>query len=211
MATCGKLRSNCQPVAGREMACLTMARWKSGAKPKSLGLQPFYRVGEFTVSKTEAIESAFFWRSCPPKLISVKKVVTTEQQDAQWFTGLDWRTITRSDWEQHRDAIYAFTPEAFAYFLPSILALTSATPGEWLYVADVLLSILDRSPMIEYWDDFLLTRLLGLRDAEYAVMAQWLLDLSEFERTWPHSIGRAFDTVELLRQETRRLALTAQS
>jgi hypothetical protein len=158
------------------------------------------------LSLREKIEKAFVERQKPTRLVESRAPVTSEQQDALWFDNRDWREITWQDWEIHRDAFYAFTPEAFAYYLPSVLVLSSQFPDQWFWPVDALLQVLDRSPVVEYWDDFLTTRLLGLRTPEYEVLTEWLLSLSELGTAASEdSLGRAFDTIDLLQRETGRI------
>lgn len=148
----------------------------------------------------ERVEQAFGLLPPPGKVIEHDHH-TTEQQDALWFARRDWRHLSRDDWEAHRDAVYAFTPAAFQYFLPSILVLSLEAPDQWFWPADSLLQMLDRSPTPEYWDDFLMARLGALPIAVYDVLAEWLLALSEAgEAAMQASLGRAFDTIELLRE-----------
>jgi hypothetical protein len=72
-----------------------------------------------------------------------------DDEDPNWFSGKDWRDLCQDDWEQHYDAVSFFTPEAFAYYLPSILSLT-ADGRCHLLVADQIIGSLDRSPTIAY-------------------------------------------------------------
>lgn len=146
-----------------------------------------------------AIEQAFGWRSPPAQVRQEDARPDADGDDAQWFSGRDWRSLQRADWQARSGAITAFTPAAFAYFLPSVLTLSAAAPREWLQPADTLLQVLDRSPTPAYWDDFITSRLLGLQPAEYAALSDWLLLMAEHagEAAQP-SYGRAFDTVDLL-------------
>jgi hypothetical protein len=158
------------------------------------------------------IEKAFAARSIPTKLVEIKTPVTPEQIDALWFRGQDWRVITREDWDSHRDAIYAFTPEAFAYYLPSIICLSIELPQKWFFPVDSLLRILDCSPVVEYWDSFIATRLIGLKKEEYEILKEWILWLSEYPPTGLEvDFGRVFDTVNLLENETNRVRKFSQS
>jgi hypothetical protein len=152
----------------------------------------------------QKIEHAFAERKRPEKLINHHATVTPEQEDALWFTGRDWRAVSREEWDGHWDAFFTFTPEAFAYYLPSILTLTVQSPAPDFLPADALLKILDRSPAVESWDDFLITRLGGLRPAECEVLKEWTLYLASNE-SWAsqYSLGRAFDTAELLQKRAR--------
>jgi hypothetical protein len=152
----------------------------------------------------ETIDAAFGWRTCPPEVVDPSAAITSELQEALWFANRDWHEITWADWETHRDAIYFFAPEAFRYFLPSVLTLSSESPEKWFWPVDSLLQVLDRSPVPEYWDDFILSKFIGLKITEYEAITQWLLLLSE--RRGPEeqlSIGRAFDTIALLKEATK--------
>jgi hypothetical protein len=153
----------------------------------------------------ENIRKAFSDRHKPDSLIKPKgKLLTYEQNEALSFDDREWYEITWEDWENNSDAFYAFTPEAFAYYLPSILSLSTKYPNRWFRPADDLIKILDRSPVIEYWDEFLSTRLLGLQSPEYEVLKEWLLFLSEHENCYDsgNTLDRAFDTVNLLQSNT---------
>jgi hypothetical protein len=47
-----------------------------------------------------------------------------------------------------------------------------------LLAADHIISSLDRSPTIAYWDTLFANQFLGLADEEYEVIKAWLLSLS---------------------------------
>lgn len=152
------------------------------------------------------IEQAFAHRQRPSKVIELRSPVTPEQQDALWFLGRDWREIGWRDWERHSDAFYALVPEAFIYYLPSILIGAMAAPGSQLLAADALLGVLARSPEIYHWDAFITKRLLCLQPDEYKVIKAWVLSLSGL----PHmldedSLAQAYETVDLLERETAKL------
>ena len=152
------------------------------------------------------IKQAFAERSIPTMLVEIKTPVTPEQNDALWFKGQNWEEITWEDWDIHRDAFYAFTPEAFAYYLPSIICISIEFPQKWFLPVDSLLHILDRSPVVEYWDNFIVTRLIGLKQKEYEMLKEWILLLSENPPAGLDvDFGRVFDTVDLLESETNKI------
>ncbi|MBW8760704.1 MAG: hypothetical protein JF586_24250 [Burkholderiales bacterium] len=154
----------------------------------------------------QQIDEAFAHRARPTRLVDGGTSTSPERMDALWFEGRDWRSIVRADWESHPDALFAFTPEALAYYLPSILATTMDSEGQWLQVADSLIGALDRSPRVEFWDAFLSKRFVGLKPAEYEVLQAWLLSLSGLNDAWEEdTLTRAYETVELLKQETERV------
>ncbi len=52
------------------------------------------------------------------------------------FAGRHWREIGWPDWESHPDAFYAFVPEAFIFYLPSLLLGALDAPQGQLLAAD---------------------------------------------------------------------------
>jgi hypothetical protein len=152
------------------------------------------------------IQQAFGDRCIPNQVTDGNMPLTCEQTEAMFFRGRDWRDITWEEWESHCDAFYAFTPEAFQYYLPSIVSLAAKHPGRWFWPADALVHVLDRSPVVEYWDRFLTSRLLGLKPSEYEVLQEWILGLSGTPLIdSDETAGRAFDTLDLLKKETERV------
>jgi hypothetical protein len=113
--------------------------------------------------------------------------------------------------QQPASALSAFVPEAFRYYLPSVLTLTiGGLKG--LIAAESLISILDRMPVPHYWDNFLTSRLLGLEPKEYEAIRQWLLSLSGTEDGHlEDQLVRAYETVDLLEAETERRKTEALS
>jgi hypothetical protein len=137
-------------------------------------------------------------------------------EDALWFSGRDWHELTWQNWQEHSDAVFFFDPEAFAYYLPSILLLSAQNTNDSLNAADSLIGELDRSPDPEGWTEGLVRRFLGLNPAELDVLKEWLLQVCEFVsyRGWGiaasgpgDTLGRAFDTVDLLQKEVERRRL----
>jgi hypothetical protein len=154
----------------------------------------------------QKIKCAFEHRLKPDFLVNTQGYPGSDESDALWFSGRDWTEITYADWESHSGALYAFTGEAFAYYLPSILSLSSSQPRKWLSPADTLLRMLDRSPVIEYLDSFITTRLIGLETAEYEVLKEWLLSLSgHINDDAEDALCRGLETVDLLQKETQRI------
>ena len=119
------------------------------------------------------IDRAFAHRSRPSSLVEKRSPVTPEQEDALWFADRNWQDIRWQDWQEHPDAFYAFVPQAFVYYLPSILLGSMDAPSGQLQAGEALLGILDRSPEDFNWDSFITNRLLGLTLAEYDVLKLW--------------------------------------
>jgi hypothetical protein len=160
--------------------------------------------GVIEMSLESKIAAAFLPRSKPLHLTPAHEALqaTSEMNDAFTFKSLAWAQVTKEHWNQHSGAFFAFSPSAFLYFLPSVLTLSLREPKAWLAPADSLVTVLDRSPNIETWDLFLLQRLVALQSEEYAVLRDWLLQMSECSTFEQDALGRAFDSVYLAEQET---------
>lgn len=154
----------------------------------------------------DQIELAFTHRPKPSKLVEARIPVTPEQRDAMWIAGRHWRDVGWQDWQSHPDAFYAFVPEAFVFYLPSVLIAALEAPEGQLQAADALLGILDRAPEVYHWDAFITQRLLGLEPAEYEAMKAWVLSRSGVPGPQDEdSLTRGYETVDLLARETVRL------
>ena len=153
------------------------------------------------------VERAFAHRAKPEAVIEPRNPMP-DDEDALWFAGRDWREITARDWNDHSDAFFRFAPEAFRYYLQSILCLVAKNPDENLLAADALIGCLDRSPNVEWWDQFLLDHLLGLEIDEYDGIDSWIVMLSEKSHCYKEdSLTRASQTVHLLREQAEMVWL----
>jgi len=143
------------------------------------------------------IERAFRARDCPSSLIERRAAIICDDEDALWFYGRKWQEISLDDWRAHSGAFFAFTAEAFLYYLPSVLTLSAGGRCD-LLAASSLIGMLDRMPEPAYWDEFLLKRMSGLNQEEYGVIMEWLLSLSGTAMYEEVSLMRAYQTVDLL-------------
>jgi len=163
----------------------------------------------------EKIERAFASRQKPAQVRLGDEVIQLDSdvEDALWFSGYDWDKLTWQNWQEHSSAIYYFDPEAFAYYLPSVLILAAQNPSDSLGAADSLINQLDRSPDMEGWTEGFANRFLGLNPAELNVLKEWLLRVCEYApyKGWGtaasgpgDTFGRAFDTIDLIHKESER-------
>ena len=132
-----------------------------------------------------------------------RKIVTelpewdADYADTKAFQGKDWRVIDADLWRTHSDAFFFFTPEAWTYYLPSLLQIPVHAAVDVL-ARDSLIECLDRSPDPECWDDFFLTRLGRLNRSECGALRTWSLEprmLNDYDEI---SKARVGDTIELL-------------
>jgi len=158
------------------------------------------------------IEQAFAGRQKPADVIEPENLVQfdSDVEEALWFAGHDWHDVEWNDWKEHSCAIHFLSPEAFGYYLPSLLLVTAQDPTEWLYAVDSLIWELDLSPSVDAWPDHFARRFLALRSEELSILKEWLLLICEyptyegygFSASGPgDKFGRAFDTVDLLQKE----------
>lgn len=151
-----------------------------------------------------------------PKLI-VDRVgliqVDSDVEDAIWFTGRDWHTITWEEWQKRNAGFTFFSSEAFAYYLPSVLLLSLENQKHTLLVAQSLIWELDKSPSAEDWDPHFYDRFSVLQVDECEALKKWLLAVCEYESYKGGGIaafgagetfGRAFDTLDLLQKDVER-------
>lgn len=152
------------------------------------------------------VEEAFKHRTVPKKVVELRSPITPEQSDANWFAGKEWQELTRHDWETHADGFFAFLPEAFVYYLPSILVVSAENPKQPMLVAESLFRILDRSPEPYHWDAFIQPRLVGLEHREYEVLKNWIMVFSNTGTYGSEdTVVRAYETIDLLQKETFRV------
>lgn len=163
----------------------------------------------------DKIERAFAGREMPLNLVDAANLShpDTDIKDALWFSGRDWHDLGWQDWHEHSSAIYFFLPDAFVYYLPSVMALSLQNRVEEMWAANAVISQLDCSPDPEAWTDGLASRFLLLSGAELDVLKEWLLQLCEYAPYGGYGLsasgpgekfGRAFDTLDLLQREVER-------
>jgi hypothetical protein len=120
--------------------------------------------------------------------------------DAVWMGERAREALTTEDWDEHPDAIYTLTRDAFLHYLPSVLVLTHGKGTREHLVTQALIATLDRSPDPDMWDDFLVSRFGGLTEPEYAEIAEWVGALSPSEIASDGSAcERALATLSLLK------------
>jgi hypothetical protein len=145
----------------------------------------------------DQIETAFQQRS-RPEVITDVQVESTLRHDAMRFENRDWRSVTVDDWNEGSDAYFGFSPDAFRYFLPSIVALSLNSLHD-LIAADQLIGSLDTSGNPEIWDEWFAARFVPLTSPELGVLLKW----ASFHREAADShdeltMARVCDTIETL-------------
>ncbi|ALL67780.1 hypothetical protein K788_00005900 [Paraburkholderia caribensis MBA4] len=148
----------------------------------------------------ENIKSAFGWRTKPIEISCSLQLTDDEVSEVEALGKLTWEQTSSELWEKNSGAVSWFSPMAFCYYLPGILKCSIVDRTTGLIVVHSIMSMLDRSPNPEWWDDFFLKRWPLLTNGECKVMQEWLfwisaLNNSDFDDS---SIERALETMQLL-------------
>ena len=148
----------------------------------------------------ELINAAFADR-VPPSIMTVSKQLSDiEYDEVMSFEGRRWQDTTFAQVAQNQDAVYWFSPEAFCYFLPGILA-AGLRENRWDTNAyDAVVGQLDRSPDPDSWDDFFLPRWTLLTAPEIHAVGAWVSWLEAVQPDAYHNntYERARETLLLL-------------
>ncbi len=120
----------------------------------------------------QQITSAFSRRQCPATVTTVA-VCSSLRDDALHFAGKDWTSITARDWSEYGDAFFGLTPDAFVYFLPSILTLSLDRSHGPPAAADALIMALDTSADPDIWPEWFAQRFGLLTASELAALKDW--------------------------------------
>lgn len=158
------------------------------------------------------IEQAFARRKSPTEVVKMegRLQIDSDVEDGLWFQGRDWQEITKEDWENHHWGFSYLSPAALAYFLPSILTLTTRNPKDApdLAVCSFVWE-LDSSPGIENLNPRSY-RYHELTDDEFDAVKEWLLWACESKPDVfrgnavggpGDGFGRAFDAIDLIHKE----------
>lgn len=146
----------------------------------------------------QQIIDAFGQRKLPSAVTNVT-VCSTLRDDALRFEGMDWRDVTANDWRENSDAYYGLSPEAFAYFLPSILTLSLDRANVPFAPAEALIASLDTSADPDIWPEWFTQRFGMLTLHEVGALKNWsLVYLAGAELDEGSEFQRVQDTLEML-------------
>jgi hypothetical protein len=151
------------------------------------------------------ILNAFQERKQPTNIIRIEQRIFADTVDASYFSNKICANISWDDWSNHSDAIFTLSPEAFIYFLPSVLILSLENPLRWLGAADVVINSLNRSANYEYWDNWFLERFTNLTFQELDTITSWVEEMSLVD-TYTDQDGwmRVYQTLDLLKNKIKR-------
>ena len=100
----------------------------------------------------------------------------------------------------------------FQYYLPSLIKVSIEDNEPNLIAVISVIDMLDSSHIVEYWDEYFLSRWGGFTKDEYAVIQDWVWWMSSFDdkAIADDSLMRALQTLELLECNESSLRNTAQ-
>ena len=153
---------------------------------------------------TEKITAAFSHRKKPAVLSTSTSAALCEYtaKELNNFAHKTWYEIDCDLIDDSVDGIASFTGDAYCYFLPGILIAGIESGNRNLSAFDRIIDKLDRSPVVEYWDDSFLSRWPLLTTTEISAVQEWLqwyFD-EEFDE-WGNTHERCFETLELLKSQ----------
>ena len=153
---------------------------------------------------TERVERAFASRKMPVELVGrlAPGSYSSDEEHALWFAQRSWHELTKDDWIRHGDAIFRFTHETFAYYLPSLLILSIEAPDQWLSAAGSMVNLLEDGSALENWGYSQKSGFIGFSCDELAIIREWLVFFQDRETyNEPYGterVGRALKSVEIL-------------
>lgn len=143
---------------------------------------------------------AFAGRTRPIVMTNSLELSKDDLDDLLCIACFDWNELTGEHWEKYFDVTSWFSPEAFCYYLPSIIKVSIEEHQPNLIVVDSIIWALDRSPRTESWDELFLQRWPLLSIDECRSIQEWVFWLSSFSNSnlVDDSLARAVETLELL-------------
>jgi len=156
----------------------------------------------------ERVERVFASRKMPVELVGRVEPgsYSSDEQHALWFAQRDWRSLTSEDWIKHGDAVFRFTHEAFAYYLPSLLKISIEAPDKWLNAASAIVTLLESGSALENWGYSHKSGFVGFSCDEFAIIREWLLFFQDRETyNEPYGterVNRALGTLRILQDRT---------
>ncbi len=155
------------------------------------------------------IAASFKHRELPKVVVDEEGRETDIYQDARIFTGKRWTEVTCAELQEYSAAIFGFSPEAFCYFLPGIYTAGLREERPDLLMSNAIVGGLNRGNAPDTWDEFFAKRWPQLSPDECEATQKWLLWLSESGQFEDIVLSRAFDTLELLRNQKNAIPIAS--
>lgn len=120
------------------------------------------------------ISQAFSARLKPVRLTDAEELDESDRDAIRQASLLDWRDTDAEFWERNFELLSFLSPSAFCYYLPGMMVAAMEVGAQGIVVAHHLLSMLDRTPDPELWDDRFIARWCNLNRGELHAVVQWI-------------------------------------
>ena len=147
--------------------------------------------------------AAFAGRELPRLVTTSRQLSDREYDEVMSFEGMRWNEIGFEQVERCADAVFWFSPEAFCYYLPGLLAAGLKEDRRDSNAYDALCGMLDGSPDPACWDDFFRPRWTMLSREELEAVRWWVrwLEALEPDAFPANTYDRIHDTLTLLQAD----------
>ena len=105
----------------------------------------------------------------PDRIVESIRSHDGDNFDARSFEGILWNQISIEHWRKNHSAIFAFSPCAFIYYLPSLLIYSLDSTSN-LHSFECVVDMLDTSGNVDLWDGFFLDRFGSLDFAQCSAL-----------------------------------------
>lgn len=132
----------------------------------------------------------------PTNLVGKHNIAPNDWLDIGAFEGRNWWDLCAEDWNSNMDAIFEFSPEAFVYYLPSLVHLSIINPTSNITSVGALLLFLDTYAPSQYRNEFFNDRLSRLSNEQVAIIKKWVIHLLEYPQFFKKEVlERIFDSL----------------
>ena len=162
----------------------------------------------FSMSRTDVskllaeISDAFSWRKRPNLMTTSNELTKHEEDSLLKIFDLDANDISADDWENEFDILTLLSPDAFCYYLSSILRVSVKENELNLIVVFNLVTMLNRSPNEDWWELSFLERWSLLTENELDAIGNWFYWMLDFQSRSisDEMIEKTLETLQILKK-----------
>ena len=160
----------------RDVKCWGGGRFWTPKSPSS-GVEDcisMSRTDEEINSIIKIIELSFSYRK-KPELSVYGNTDKYEKDEILTIFKYEWKDITCDILKDTPDVFYLIDPDAFCYYIPSVLCSSIRENNYDLYILDCIIQMLDRDEDDNLWIDFFKDRWLNFTEEEIDSIINWFL------------------------------------
>lgn len=121
----------------------------------------------------EKLREAFPEEPVPLRLFDLTYVPDSDRSDASLLLGVKWPRVDEEFWFEHWPSYYAFSPEAFRYYLPSMLEVTALNNIRYDQLFNCIVNSLNTSGDVSIFPEFIVSRFVLLRKEQSICVDYW--------------------------------------